>query len=126
MEADLRKPFGRRVKELRKKRRWTQKELALKIDVNTPTLNKYECGIHMPPIEKLVALSAILDISVDYLLTGKSPSQEPVNSARLLERFKSFEELAAEDQDAILRLVDAVIVKHRVGLAFDPIKQKVG
>ncbi len=38
---NIRKGFGLRIKELRKQKKWTQKELASKIDVRFPQLNKY-------------------------------------------------------------------------------------
>ena len=47
---DIRKAFGARLKNLRKKKKLTQKELAEKINVRFPQLNKYECGLHAPPL----------------------------------------------------------------------------
>jgi transcriptional regulator with XRE-family HTH domain len=49
-DNDIRKDFGQRIKQLRKQRNWTQKVLATKIDVRFPQLNKYESGLHTPPI----------------------------------------------------------------------------
>ena len=42
---DIRKTFGMRLKELRKQKGWTQKELANQIDIRFAQLNKYECGM---------------------------------------------------------------------------------
>jgi ribosome-binding protein aMBF1 (putative translation factor) len=39
---DFRKTFGARLKELRKQKRWSQKELAAKVDIRFQQLNKYE------------------------------------------------------------------------------------
>ncbi len=44
---DIRKAFGVRLKELRKQKKLTQKELAEKVDVRHPQLNKYECGLQV-------------------------------------------------------------------------------
>jgi len=113
-EEKIRKNFGKRVKELRKNRKWTQKELAVKIDARFSMLNKYECGLHIPPAEKLIQLAEIFDTTVDYLLTGNRSEERPLHNIRLLERFKALENFQIEDQEALIRLIDAVIVKNQV------------
>ena len=67
---DVRKAFGLRLKELRKQKGWTQKELANKIDIRFSQLNKYECGMHIPPIEKLIQLGNSFRVTLDYLIMG--------------------------------------------------------
>ena len=53
-DTELRKAFGARVKQLRKQRHWTQKELANRLDIRYQLLNKYEGGQHIPPAETLI------------------------------------------------------------------------
>ena len=118
-DAEFRKAFGARLKQLRKQRRWTQKELATKLDVRFSQLNKYEGGLHVPPPEKLVELSEILDVTVDFLLTGDQSDERPLHNTRLLERFRAIESFDPDDQDAVLTLIDAMIVKHKVAGALD-------
>ena len=125
MDMDLRKDFGLRLRKLRKSKHWAQKELAAQVGVQTSQLNKYECGVNMPPAENLLLFAEIFDVSLDFLLTGKNPAEIPLNSSRLMERMKDLEDLEAEDQEAILRLVDAMIVKHRVEGALKR-RKKVG
>ena len=125
-DMDIRKDFGLRIKALRKQKKWTQKELATKIDVRSPQLNKYECGLHAPPIEKLVKMAEIFDTTVDYLLTGDRADEKPLHNLRLLERFKAMEDFAAQDREAVLTLIDALIVKARVEGAIRPFEKKAG
>ena len=66
-DNDARKAFGLRVKELRKLRGLTQKELANKIGGLFPQINKYESGLSSPPLEKIIKLAEVLDTSADYL-----------------------------------------------------------
>lgn len=119
---DLLKAFGVRLKQLRKQKGWTQKELASKAGIRFPQLNKYECGLHTPPAEKLVELAQILGTSVDYLLTGSRAEPIPLRNTRLLERFRAIEDFPAEDQDAVLRLIDAMIIRNRVQGAIQSIQ----
>lgn len=113
-DSEILKAFGVRVKTLRKQKGWTQKELAEKISVRFPQLNKYECGLHAPPFDKLVMLAEALDTTVDYLLTGDLTETRPLHNLRLLERFKALEGFRNDAQEAIITLIDALIVKQRV------------
>jgi len=123
---DVRKAFGQRVKHLRKKQKWTQKELANKFGVRFSILNKYESGLHIPPAEKLVRLAEIFDTTVDYLLTGDRTEARPLHNIRLLERFQAIEEFKADDQEALMRLIDAMIIKNKVEGAIKPFEKQAG
>ena len=123
-DNDMRKGLGLRIKDLRKQRKWTQKELAAKLDVRFPQLNKYECGLHSPPLEKLIELAEVFDTTIDYLATGNRTEERPLHNLRLLERFKALEEFDAEDQEALIKLIDAMIVKNKVEGAMNPFAKK--
>jgi len=122
-DSKLRRAFGARVKQLRKQRHWTQKELARKVEIRFQLLNKYEGGQHIPSAETLIRLAEALDTSLDYLLTGNPVEDSPLASSRLFQRFKTLEGLAKEDQDAVITLIDAVIAKHRMEAALAPVDQ---
>ena len=113
-ETEIRRAFGRRLKELRKQKGWTQKELAQKLGVRFSQLNKYESGLHTPPVDKLVLLSEVFDTTIDYLLAGGRPEQPPLHNTRLVERLRALEDFRAEEQETVLTLIDAMILKHRV------------
>jgi transcriptional regulator with XRE-family HTH domain len=123
-ENGTRKGLGLRIKDLRKQRKWTQKELAAKLDVCFSQLNKYECGLHSPPLEKLVEFAEVFDTTVDYLATGNRTEERPLHNLRLLERFRALEEFDAEDQEAVIRLIDAMVVKNKVEGAMNPFAKK--
>lgn len=124
-DDEFRKAFGRRLKELRKQNKWTQKELAAKLDIRFGQLNKYECGLNAPPLEKLMQMSALLNVTVDFLLTGENPDDTPLHNTRLLERFKVLQGFDSEDQETVIKLIDAMIVKHRVESAIAPVEKRI-
>jgi len=111
---DIRRAFGIRLKELRKQQKLTQKELAEKINVRHPQLNKYECGLHAPPLITLVLMAEVLDTTVDYLLTGGRTEANSLHNIRLLDRFKALEKFDKGDQETVIKLIDAMIVKQKV------------
>jgi transcriptional regulator with XRE-family HTH domain len=112
--SEIRKAFGTRLKALRKQKKLTQKELADQINVRHPQLNKYECGLHAPPLVTLVLMAEVLDTTVDYLLTGNRTEASPLHNIRLLERFKELEKFDKSDQETIIKIIDAMIVKQKV------------
>jgi transcriptional regulator with XRE-family HTH domain len=113
-DEESRKAFGRRLKELRNKLRWTQKEVAAKIGLQLSQFNKYEAGMHIPPADKLILLAELFSTTTDFLLTGSVTDAQPLNNVRLLERFRALSQCEPEEQETVIRLIDAVIVKHRV------------
>lgn len=121
LDKELRKQFGARVKQLRKHAEWSQKDLATKLDTSLPQLNKYEGGFSMPPAEKLLQLAEIFDTTVDYLLTGDQREVKPLHNLRLLDRFRALENFERNDQEAVITMIDALIVKQRVTGALKPV-----
>lgn len=61
---------GKTIKELREKKRLTQKELAEKICVSDKTISKWETGKGLPDIGIMEELAKALGVSVAELLTG--------------------------------------------------------
>ncbi len=54
----------------------------------------------------------------ELLLTGDRSEAIPL-STRLLDRFRALEELKADDQEAVIRLLDAMILKNKVQETLD-------
>jgi hypothetical protein len=50
---------------------------------------------------------------VDYLLTGNPTDDAKLGSSRLYRRFQALEGLAEGDREAIIKVIDAMIVKHQ-------------
>lgn len=61
---------GKTIKELREKRKITQKELAERINVSDKTISKWETNKGLPDIGIIEELAKALGISVAELLTG--------------------------------------------------------
>jgi len=112
-DESLRKAFGTRLRQMRIQKAWSQKELALKLGVKLSIFTKYEMGLHLPAPEKLIELSELFTTTVDYLLTGDQSEATPLHNRRLIDRLRALENFQHEDQDAVIRLIDAVIVKNR-------------
>ena len=60
--------FGNRLRELRKQKCLTQKQLASLIGVKNSIISFYEVGDRIPSPEIIIKLAAVLHVSSDYLL----------------------------------------------------------
>lgn len=70
MDADL-LGIGKRIQNRRKQLAYTQEQLADMMNVSIQMVSNLERGNKAIRIDNLINLSQILDISTDYILTGK-------------------------------------------------------
>lgn len=64
--------IGNRISKRRKQLNYTQEILAEKMNVSVQMISNLERGNKAIKIENLIKISEILDISADYILTGKT------------------------------------------------------
>ena len=72
--------FNNKLYDLRKKKGFSQEELANRLNVSRQTVSKWEVGDSTPDMEKLIAMSDLFGISLDKLVMDKSP--EPVSTVQ--------------------------------------------
>lgn len=64
-----------RIQELRKCKGLSQEQLADMLGVSRQAVSKWESGQSLPEIEKLMAMSALFEVTTDYILKGETPPQ---------------------------------------------------
>lgn len=67
--------IGEQIRKLRKKRGLTQSAFAEKLYVTPQAVSQWERGVTIPNTDKLAAIAAVLDTTVN-ILTGESGSEE--------------------------------------------------
>lgn len=61
--------MGEKIKILREKEKWTQKELAAKIGMKSSSgISQYEENLRLPSLEVLKKLCYVFNVSADYFL----------------------------------------------------------
>lgn len=65
------KESGKRLKELRKKKGYTQGSFANEIGISPRTYSGIESGAHSTSIETYVEMKKVLGTSLDYIIMGK-------------------------------------------------------
>ena len=77
--------LGERIAALRRGRGLSQAELARNLGISASTMGMYEQGRREPSVQTVVALARELEVSTDFLLTGKSAPPESDPLPQLLE-----------------------------------------
>ena len=98
--------MGDRIKELRKKKRLTQEDLAEKIGVSFQYVSEIERGISMPSMQVFLKLLEVLDASADYLLRDTVSTSNPYGDKQIAARF---ERLSPKQRQALMAIIDAYI-----------------
>lgn len=80
--------IGNRVRELREKRKLTQKELAEKVMVSSSVITRLEKGQTMVSVFTLIEISKVLEVSVADILTDKSTFHE-IELSNVITRLKT-------------------------------------
>lgn len=79
-----------RIQLLRKEAGLTQEELSERLEISRQSITKWETGSSLPEVDRLLELSRIFGVSVDYLLKGpneysRSGSDNKTNRSKLIE-----------------------------------------
>lgn len=60
--------LAEKIMSLRKKNGWSQEELAEKLNVSRQSVSKWESGVSIPDISKILLMGEIFSVTTDYLL----------------------------------------------------------
>ncbi len=104
------------IKRLRKKNRWSQAELADRIDTHVSHVNRIETGKYKPSVDVLTKLAYIFEVSLDYLVseTEDDFKEVTIQDKALAERVKLIDSLDPEDREALIRVVDSMLTKKKI------------
>lgn len=113
--------LGELIAELRQDRGLTQKELGDILCVSSGTISNYENGVHLPDVDKVIALANYFHFTIDYLL-GRTSSNLPVellqqaitNEKTLGDVMASFAKLPANRQAALSLIISDMEVRQMI------------
>lgn len=80
--------IGERIRDLRKKHRMTQAEVARKIGVSSPTITQWENNQTSPKGDNLLRVSQVLGCTPDWLVTGKGHPDDIHDNVEAAPRLK--------------------------------------
>ena len=100
--------FGQRLLVLRKRKGWSQPELAKKLGTSGPIIGRYERGEMTPSVEVAKRLADIFAVTVDYLVSDKALPRS-LQDQSMLQRWRAIDELEAPERERILSVVDSLL-----------------
>ena len=122
------KTLGCRLKSLRKNMQLTGEEFGAKMNVSKPTVSLWESDKRTPNAEMLQKIANFFDVSVDYLLIGKTNTTNDgyyydSEVAELAEQIKNDPELrilldakrnlSKQDMKAIINITKSLLQRER-------------
>lgn len=87
--------LGYRIKEIRTQRGMAQNELAKRINKSKSAVCGYESDAQVQPLEVLVSIATVLNVSLDYLVGFEM--EEPISVANLTNQQKKIINLILEE-----------------------------
>jgi len=71
-----------KIIELRKKNGWSQEQLAEQMDISRQSVSKWESGMSIPDLDKIIKMSNLFGVSTDYLLKDEIEEMQPGEETR--------------------------------------------
>lgn len=106
--------FGHQLMTCRKRRGYTQGELADMVGVSQRVISYYENESKHPPSTILIKLAEALGVSCDTLLGRKNGKGEILEKDTILaKKFIEAEELPSAERKTIVSVIDAMLAKHQ-------------
>jgi transcriptional regulator with XRE-family HTH domain len=111
--------IGTRIKSLRERRNWTQRELAKRSSINVSVLNRIETGKRPVTDREITLFSDLFEVSADYLLgkTDAIDSKPDLNSIKTRKDenlyFFDMEGLTEEDIEELKKHIEFLRFKAK-------------
>ena len=107
--------LGKRITEVRKKRKLSQAALGQLIDTSGDMVGRYEREVITPSIDVVIKIAEALEISLDYLVGKTSMKLDNV----MLHRLEKVEEMPEEERNVIYRVLDALIREYNTRKSYE-------
>jgi len=108
--------LSKRIKELRKEKKWSQGELAQKIEAaDSRQISRYEHGWITPSVETAVKIAQAFDVTTDYLLIEDAPRKPFImEDKEVLKNLENIQKLSEKDRDCLFHIIDALMAKKKI------------
>ena len=96
------------LKRLRKERGLSIRALSREVDITHYTLGAYEREKIVPSLENGFKLAEFFDVPIEYLVKGEKVNSD-FNDAKLLELFRTVDEMSREERSVVKKYLRKVI-----------------
>lgn len=100
MTEEWKGSVGERLLQLRNKKGMTQEDLAEYLNVSRQSVSKWELNKTLPDVEKLMQLSELYEVTLDYLVKGiESVEENDFDAKIVVEEEETSEEAIADSKE---------------------------
>ncbi|EKR62714.1 DNA-binding helix-turn-helix protein [Leptospira weilii str. 2006001853] len=108
--------LAKNLKIYRKKKNWSQTELAKNAGTTLTHINRLETGKSNPSIEIVQKIAAALEVSIDDLVSTKDDNHKEVKfeSQAFYEKIKLLDTFSEEERSAVNVVIDSILTKKKM------------
>ena len=103
--------LGMNIRAARKKKGFTQEELALQVGVTSQAVSRWESGAGLPDISMIVPLARILSVSADTLFGLEETKQDEAIYMEIKHVYEEIVKMASSPADAVQKQCEYLLQK---------------
>ncbi len=100
--------IGDKIAELRKRKNWSQADLAKAVEASRDIIGKYERNENLPSLEMALRIAKAFDVSVDFLI---GQGAHAAYDKETMKRMEQVQKLPEKDKEHVYALLDAFLLK---------------
>jgi transcriptional regulator with XRE-family HTH domain len=104
--------LGHRIHLLRRKRKWSQADLAARVGATRPQISRYEMGDYEPRPDMLGRIADALETTADFLITGRDP--KTVRDTQLKSLLSKLDSLPEELRAVLVEFLESLLQVHQL------------
>jgi len=109
--------FGEKVRQLRKRKKLTQGQLASKIGTHESHIGRYEKDQSSPTAPTLIKIAEFFNVSTDYLLFNNkqnSVTSTEIADIELFEQFQQVDKMEEKKRELIKKFIEMAINEDKI------------
>ena len=110
--SSLSEALGHRIHLLRRKRKWSQAELAARVGATRPQISRYESGDYEPRLDMLGRIADALDTTTDFLISGRDP--KTVRDTQLKALVSKLDSFPEELRAVVVEFLESLFQVHQM------------
>jgi transcriptional regulator with XRE-family HTH domain len=106
--------IGDNIKEVRKAKGMSQKQIALSIGIDQAQYSRIESGKVEPTISSLEKIATALGVELSAFFSSQTALEVSMEDKSLIEKAKLLDELDDEEKNSIFNIIEGLISKKRM------------
>lgn len=109
--------FGEKLRQLRKRKKLTQEQMAELIEIHESHVGRYEKDLSSPTAQVLIRIAKLFNVSTDYLLFDdrNDPSTSlKISDNELFAQFQEVDKMDEEKRELIKRIISMAINEDKI------------